>query len=91
MLMISYIVLHFLEIKLVSVQIATLHLENIFFCDYFDYFLVKGRTFTKHTNGIHKTMVLYDESGFFMNLKMSQIFPKHRILIFISYPYFQMM
>ena len=53
--------------------------RNIPLSEYIDEFFTKGDTFSTCEENIHKTMRLYDNLGFAINVKRSQIIPTQRI------------
>ena len=61
--------------------VTTLHFENVPLSGYTDDFFMKGDTFSKYEENIHKTVRLYDKLGFVINLKKSQIVPTQKIRI----------
>ena len=67
------------KIHYIKVPITILHFENIPLSEYIDEFFTKGDTFSTCEENIHKTMRLYDNLGFAINVKRSQIILTQRI------------
>ena len=67
------------KIRYIKVPITILHFENIPLSEYIDEFFTQGDTFSTCEENIHKTMRLYDNLGFVINVKRSQIIPTQRI------------
>ena len=67
------------KIRYIKVPITILHFENIPLSEYIDEFFTKGDTFSTYEENIRKTMRLYDNLGFVINVKRSQIIPTQRI------------